>query len=911
VLTDVFRKLFGTEQDRQVKKMIPLVREVRSYESEMVRMTNHQLRAQTGKFKEKLSQGASLDDILPEAFATCCEAAKRVCGMRLFDVQVIGGVVLHRGGIAEMMTGEGKTLVATLPIYLNALTGKGVHLVTVNDYLARRDREWMGPIYESLGLTVGLIQHDMRIDEKQAAYRADVTYATNNELGFDYLRDNMARNRGHLMQRGLNFAIVDEIDSILIDEARTPLIISGRPEKSTELYQKVDGVVRQLRAGEHYELEEKGNHVLLNEDGMSKAEELLGVENLYTNDSLGIVHMVEQALKAHNFFKKDQEYVVRDNQVLIVDEFTGRIQEGRRFSDGLHQALEAKEGVPVQFEMQTIASVTYQNFFNIYDKLAGMTGTAVTEAAEFDKIYNLEVFQVPTNLPMQRADLNDLIYGTEAGKLSGVVKHIAELHESGRPVLVGTRSIEMSERLSKMLSKAGVDDHEVLNAKYHGREASIVANAGKRGAITIATNMAGRGTDIKLGEGVRELGGLAIVGTERHESRRIDNQLRGRCGRQGDPGTTQFFLSLEDEVARLFGGDKVKRWLAMVGSEDQMDDEPLNMKMLSRSIERAQRQWEEYNSEIRKHVKEYDDVMNVQRKEVYGMRRAVLMDEDVRERILTFFENQIYDACELYTPDDLLPEEWDLDGLETRFRQLFSIEPRLSPPEEGEAKPIAEDLIEQAQAEYTRREEAASARLRELYEEQVGRDIEQVDFTKLARKFFHDYEKRALLSAVDDKWIEHLYSMDYLRESVRLRAYGQRDPLVEYKTEGFAAFQHMIQSIEETVIQALFRVTDPNAGVLARGGPQLQSEEAPQDDPLQRLQEYHMVGAEQAADQSFAAADTSRFQLGGQRTQAPASSAAGAAVAEEEEPQSKGNRAQRRAAARRNKKSRKSGKKRS
>lgn len=862
-LTKAVAKMFGTNRERQIRRLLPALQAVRSHERACVKMTNDQLRAQTGVFKERLSNGATLDELLPEAFAVCCEATKRVTGMRPFDVQIIGGIVLHSGNIAEMVTGEGKTLVATLPIYLNALTGKGVHLVTVNDYLARRDREWMGPIYEFLGLTVGLIQHDMTDVERHVGYRADVTYGTNNEFGFDYLRDNMAKRPEHRVQRKLNYAIIDEIDSILIDEARTPLIISGRPEKSTDLYYKVDEVVRQLRKDVHYELEEKHKHVLLTEEGMTMAERLLGVDDLFGQDSLGMVHMLEQSIRAHNFYKRDDEYVVRNGEVLIVDEFTGRLMEGRRWSDGLHQAVEAKERVAVQFEMQTLASVTYQNLFLLYDKIAGMTGTAVTEANEFYQIYKLEVVQVPTNLPLIREDLTDLVFATEKGKFKAVVNEIAHLHESGRPILVGTVSIEKSELVAELLRERGITNHEVLNAKHHEREASIVANAGKQGAITIATNMAGRGTDIKLGEGVRELGGLAIIGTERHESRRIDNQLRGRCGRQGDPGTTRFFLSLEDDVARLFGGDKVKRILEWTGSKEEMDEEPLGQRMVSRAIERSQRQVEEYNFEARKHLKEYDDVMNKQRQIVYGLRREVLEDRDVSERIHTMFENCIIGLVDEYAPEDELPENWDLEGLEARFQYLFGFAPRVEPESGAEPKPLIDDLLAQVCERYAQSEASIAEEWRTAYREQSGNDGSSIDFGKVARKWVGDIEKMAILSAVDDKWIEHLYSMDYLRESVRLRAFGQKDPLVEYKTEGFEMFENMMRSIEETVIQTVFRLTDPEVRRTRRIELRRGTLTA-KNDPFASISNYTMVGADKQQDRSFASYDTSRFKLAGQ-----------------------------------------------
>ncbi len=862
MVSSLLQSMFGTSSERHVKRLLPSLDAVRAQEARCVVMANDELRAQTGAFKERLTQGEPLDDLLPEAFAVVREVAKRVVGMRPFDVQVIGGIVLHQGNIAEMVTGEGKTLVAAMPLYLNALEGRGVHLVTVNDYLARRDSEWMGPIYRFLGLTVGLIQHDMDTAERQVAYRADITYGTNNEFGFDYLRDNGAIRPEMRVQRELNYAIVDEVDSILIDEARTPLIISGRPEKSTDLYYKVGEMVRRLRKDIHFEIEEKQQHAILTEEGMETAEKLLGVEDLYTGESLGIVHMIEQSLRAHYFFKRDDEYMVRDGEVLIIDEFTGRAMEGRRYSDGLHQALEAKEQVAVQFEMQTIASVTYQNYFKLYDKIAGMTGTAATEAMEFGQIYDLDVVQIPTNLPLIRGDATDLVFATEAGKYRHVVDEIVRIHESGRPVLVGTVSIEKSELVAKILSERGITNYEVLNAKHHEREAAIVANAGKPDAITIATNMAGRGTDIKLAEGVRELGGLAIIGTERHESRRIDNQLRGRCGRQGDPGATRFYVSLEDEVARLFGGDKVKKLMDWVGSEE-MDDEPLSQKMVTRTIERAQRQVEEYNFEIRKHLKEYDDVMNKQRQIIYGMRRDVLEDRDVTQQLHEMFGNLVDDLADAYAPEDMLPEEWDLEGLATAFRRVFGFDPDLAGPEDQEPKPLADSLLDQALEEYARREALIAEEIRKAYRDQIGGDESQIDFAQLARKRVHDYEMMALLRAVDDKWIDHLYSMDYLRESVRLRAYGQRDPLLEYKTEGFEMFEEMIRATEENVVQTLFRLTDPEV----RRTRQVQARRGTltfQSDPFAQLSRYTYVGADKEQDRSFAAYDTSRFALAGQ-----------------------------------------------
>ncbi len=888
------RSIFGTSSERNVKRLMPILQEVRDREPRFSAMTDDDLRAETARYRDRIArarqefreqhegedpeakdyddglrqaENAVLEEFLPDAFCAVREAAKRVVGMRPFDVQVIGGIVLHRGNIAEMVTGEGKTLVATMPVYLNALTGRGVHVVTVNDYLARRDSEWMGPIYRFLGLTVGLIQQDMWVAERQVGYRADITYGTNNEFGFDYLRDNMAVRPELRVQRGLNYAIVDEVDSILVDEARTPLIISGRPEKSTDLYYKVDDVVRQLRKEKHYEVEEKGHHVMLTEEGMETVERLMGVGDLYVDDGLGVVHMIEQSLRAHNFFKRDDEYMLRDGEVLIVDEFTGRVMEGRRYSDGLHQAIEAKERVAVQFESQTMATITYQKYFKLYHKIAGMTGTAATEAAEFAQIYDLDVVQIPTNLPLVREDRNDLIFGTEMGKFRNVVDQIAQLHEQGRPVLVGTVSIEKSELVARLLEERGVRDFEVLNAKYHEREAAIVANAGKRGAITIATNMAGRGTDIKLGEGVRELGGLGIIGTERHESRRIDNQLRGRCGRQGDPGTTQFFVSLEDEVARLFGGDKVKRLLSWIGSQEEMDDQPLDQRMVTRTIERAQRQVEEYNFEIRKHLLEYDDVMDRQRHVIYRMRRDVLEDRDVSERIQGMFENLVADIVDEYTPENLTPDEWNLEGMATRFRFLFGVDPEEPDHDDMSPKPMAERLLEQVQREYEHREQMIAEEIRAAFREQIGGDEAHINFARLARKRVHDLELMALLRAVDDKWIDHLYSMDYLRDSVRLRAYGQKDPLVEYKTEGFELFETMMKAVEESVVQTLFRVTDPEV----RRSRQIQARRgmaSTQDDPMAQLSRYTYVAADKEADRSFAAYDTSRFNLAGQREEA-------------------------------------------
>jgi len=865
VFQKVLTALFGTEKDREVKRFLPVVAAVCAEEARVTRMTDDELRKQTGLFKQRLADGDSLEDLLPEAFAVAREAAKRVAGMRPFDVQIIGGTTLHRGNIAEMTTGEGKTLVGILPVYLNALTGRGVHVVTVNDYLAQRDAEWMRPIYEFLGLTVGLIQSDMDHLERKVGYRADITYGTNNEFGFDYLRDNMAKHPDHRVQRELNFAIVDEVDSILIDEARTPLIISGRPEKSSDLYLKVDEAVRKLRKDEHFEMDEKQRHIILTDEGMEVVERLLGIEDLYTDETLGWAHMIEQSLKAYNFFKRDKDYMVKENEVLIVDEFTGRTMEGRRYSDGLHQALEAKERVPLRFESQTVASITYQNYFRLYDKLAGMTGTAVTEAAEFDKVYGLEVTQIPTNLPAARVDETDLIFATEKGKFRYVINDIKKVQEQNRPTLVGTVSIEKSELLASMLEEEGVENYQVLNAKHHEREAAIISNAGKAGAVTIATNMAGRGTDIKLAEGIRENGGLFIIGTERHESRRIDNQLRGRCGRQGDPGTTRFYVSLEDDVARLFGGDRVKKLVDFMGGEE-MDEEPLSQRMVTRTIERSQRQVEEFHFESRKHVLDYDQVMDKQRKYIYAMRRNVLEDNDVTEQLREMFENTIADTVDEYAPEAVPAAEWDLEGLEKRMEVLFHFPVTLEVDEGGD---LVAQLYDQVLADYQRREDAMAEEIRESFRQEIGGDESTIDFAGIARKRVHDLELMALLRAVDDKWIDHLYEMDYLRESVRLRAFGQKDPLLEYKQEGFEMFQNMVKSIEESVITTLFRLTDPDvrkkrAASIQRGTL------TQQEDPFAQLNQYSYVAADKQADSSFASFDTTRFDLAGPDEAEPA-----------------------------------------
>ncbi|MBO6266065.1 MAG: preprotein translocase subunit SecA, partial [Acidaminococcaceae bacterium] len=665
----LIKKIFGDPNAKELKNIQPIVDKINSLEPEMEKMSSANLQAKTGEFKLRLQKGETLDDILPEAFAVVREASKRVTGMRHFDVQLIGGVVLHRGKISEMRTGEGKTLVATLPVYLNALTGHGVHVVTVNDYLARRDSVDMGRIYEFLGLSVGLIVHDLDFPERKAAYQADITYGTNNEFGFDYLRDNMVVDKDQMVQRELNYCIVDEVDSILIDEARTPLIISGPGEKSADLYKVIAHIVANMKEGEDYTVDEKQKQVAPTEAGIAKAEKALGVKNLYdTEHGVDFSHHIMCAIKAKSLMIRDRDYVVKDGEVIIVDEFTGRLMYGRRYSEGLHQAIEAKEGVVVQRESQTLATITFQNYFRMYKKLAGMTGTAKTEEQEFQKIYGLDVVVVPTNKPMIRTDYPDVIYKTKAAKYRAVVKEIVELHKSGRPVLVGTTSITQSEDLSALLKKQGIP-HNVLNAKYHEKEAMIVADAGQMGQVTIATNMAGRGTDIVLGEGVAELGGLHILGTERHESRRIDNQLRGRCARQGDPGSSRFYLSLEDDLMRLFGGDRIKNMMDQLGLEE---DEPIENKMVTSSIENAQKRVEERNFNIRKMVLEYDDVMNQQREVIYKEHRKVLDQEDLRSTVMEFTHKIVDRAMAMYCPPEAYSEDWDLKNLVRYCEEFFA-----------------------------------------------------------------------------------------------------------------------------------------------------------------------------------------------------------------------------------------------
>ncbi|HBX75273.1 MAG TPA: preprotein translocase subunit SecA [Acidaminococcaceae bacterium] len=780
-MESLIKKIFGDPNEKELKNIKPIVDKINSLEPEMEQMSSANLQAKTNEFKLRLKKGETLDDILPEAFAVVREASKRVTGMRHFDVQLIGGVVLHRGKISEMRTGEGKTLVATLPVYLNALTGKGVHVVTVNDYLARRDSIDMGRIYNFLGLSVGLIVHDIDFPERKAAYQADITYGTNNEFGFDYLRDNMVVDKDQMVQRELNYCIVDEVDSILIDEARTPLIISGPGEKSADLYKVIARIVANMKLGEDYTVDEKQKQVAPTEAGIAKAEKALGVTNLYdTEHGVDFSHHIMCAIKAKELMIRDRDYVVKDGEVIIVDEFTGRLMYGRRYSEGLHQAIEAKEGVVVQRESQTLATITFQNYFRMYKKLAGMTGTAKTEEQEFQKIYGLDVVVIPTNKPMIRTDYPDVIFKTKAAKYRAVVNEIVNLHKDGRPVLVGTTSITQSEDLSALLKKQGIP-HNVLNAKYHEKEAMIVADAGQPGQVTIATNMAGRGTDIVLGEGVAEKGGLHILGTERHESRRIDNQLRGRCARQGDPGSSRFYLSLEDDLMRLFGGDRIKK---IMDHLEMDEDEPIENKIVTSSIENAQKKVEERNFNIRKMVLEYDDVMNQQREVIYKERRKVLDQEDLRSTVMEFTHKIVDRAMTMYCPPEAYSEDWDLKNMVRYCEEFFA--------------PYGE-LKEEHLADMSREEIGE-------YLHKLADDIYASREEEISPEIMRELENLVMLKVVDNHWMEHLDAMDMLREGVGLRAYGQKDPLVEYKFEAFDMFEAMIEAIEDDVVKYMYRV---------------------------------------------------------------------------------------------------------
>lgn len=776
----ILKRFLGDNNDKEVKRLRQIVEKINSYEDSLTNLSDSSLTRYTEKFKDRLAAGETLDDILPEAFAVVREASKRVLGMRHFDVQMMGGICLHEGKIAEMRTGEGKTLVATLPTYLNALTGKGVHMVTVNDYLAKRDSIEMGRLYNFLGLTVGLIRHDMDFPERKFAYNCDITFGTNNEYGFDYLRDNMVVDLNQMVQRELNFAIVDEVDSILIDEARTPLIISGPGSKSTDSYVKMAKAVEHLKEGVDYTVDEKAKTVAPADSAVPKIEKLVGVKNLYDPENIEMSHCFTAALRAKALMKRDRDYVVKDGEIVIVDEFTGRLMEGRRYSDGLHQAIEAKEGLEVRRESQTLASITFQNYFRMYNKLSGMTGTAKTEEDEFLKIYKLPVIVIPTNRPIARIDHPDVIYKTKRAKYKAVANDVAEIHAKGQPVLIGTTSITQSEELSHILKERNIP-HNVLNAKFHEQEAEIIADAGQKSAVTIATNMAGRGTDIKLGEGVPELGGLFIVGTERHESRRIDNQLRGRAGRQGDPGESRFYLSLEDDLLRLFGSDNISNIMDRLGMGE---DDPIEHKLITRSIANAQKKVEGRNFDMRKHVLQYDDVMNQQREVIYAERRKVLKGENLREHILTMIGGIIEAEMNQYANEKLYPEEWSLDELIKDAESIYAPTGRLKLDElEEMSRDEVQDFLNQmAEESYAQREQLfGEANMREL-------------------------EKIIMLRVVDNRWMEHLDRMDMLREGIGLLAYGQRNPLIEYKIKGHEMFGQMIDSIQNDIASLIFRV---------------------------------------------------------------------------------------------------------
>ncbi len=778
MLSHIARKIFGSANERYLKRLQPLVEKTNSLEAEIKKLSNDELAAKTAEFKKRLDAGEPLDTLLPEAFAVTRQAAVRTLGQRHFDVQLIGGIVLHEGKIAEMKTGEGKTLVATLAVYLNALRGKGVHVVTVNDYLAKRDAEWMGPIYRLLNLTVGTIVHGLNDHERQQAYRCDVTYGTNNEFGFDYLRDNMKFRFEDLVQRELHYCIVDEVDSILVDEARTPLIISGPSEESTDKYYKINLIIPFLSAQRDYTVDEKSRTAALTEEGVSLVEKRLGVENLYDPRHIELVHHVNQALRAHVLFKKDVDYVVKEGEVIIVDEFTGRLMPGRRYSDGLHQALEAKEGVDIANENQTLATVTFQNYFRMYQKLAGMTGTADTEAVEFKKIYNLDVVVIPTHKPMIRIDNADVIYKTEKAKFEAVIEEIERLYKEERPALVGTISIEKSEHLSAMLKRKGIP-HHVLNAKHHEKEAEIIKLAGQPRAITIATNMAGRGTDIVLGEGVEAKGGLHIIGTERHESRRIDNQLRGRSGRQGDRGSSRFYLSLQDDLMRIFGSERISKVMDTLGMKE---DEPIEHRWISKAVENAQKRVEGHNFEIRKHLLDFDNVMNTQREVIYGMRRQIMQGEDVKNLILEMVdeicEDMAFSCC---GEEYVSAAEFDWKGLADVFYQQFGFHLDLQTKPSTKKEELGVHLSQQAKNYFQLKEEKYSA------------------------AFMRHVERILLLETIDYLWKEHLLGIDHLREGINLRAYAQKDPILEYKKEAFEMFRAMTFQIKSVSLSKIFR----------------------------------------------------------------------------------------------------------
>lgn len=781
MLSNVMKKIFGTKQDRDIKRLAPLVREINGLEEQMQKLSDEELKAQTPKFKNLLQNGSTLNDILPEAFATVREASKRVLNMRHFDVQIMGGIVLSEGKIAEMKTGEGKTLTATLAMYLRALEGKGAHLVTVNDYLASRDAAEMGVLYNWLGLSVGCILHDMDDDQRKIAYNSDITYGTNNEFAFDYLRDNMKFDLDDYVQREHNFCIVDEVDSILIDEARTPLLISGPSEGNTELYQIVNRIIPKLQRDTHYTVEEKSSTAVLTDEGIVECQKLLNVDNLFDVKNIEVLHHLNQSLRAHTLFTIDKDYVVKEGKVIIVDEFTGRLKEGSRWSDGLHQAIECKEGVQIKSENQTLASITFQNYFKLYNRLAGMTGTADTEAEEFGKIYELEVVVVPTNEPIIRKDQADVIYASKQAKYKAVAELIKECNQRKQPVLVGTVAIESSEALSNYLNKAGIK-HEVLNAKQHEREADIILNAGQPGAVTIATNMAGRGTDIKLTSQTKEAGGLYIIGTERHESRRIDNQLRGRSGRQGDPGASKFFLSLEDDLMRIFGSDKIKGLMGRMGLKD---DEPIEHKMISNAIAKAQKRVEGHNFDIRKHLLDFDNVMNEQRKVIYRLRREILNDEGNRELLLEMITDVATELVEVNRPEKKVPlNEWNWEDINNGFKNVFNTDYDLS----------VKECSDEYHSDLQKYIESKAVEL--LDKKFEGHDDEQVKLTM----------REILLSTFDTLWKEHLLNMDHLKEGINLRAHGQKDPLVEYKREAFGLYEELKVIIRKTAVERIFSV---------------------------------------------------------------------------------------------------------
>ncbi|TAM59215.1 preprotein translocase subunit SecA [bacterium] len=779
-----FLKTLFDSNEREIARYRRVVERINALEPELQQLSDEELAAKTPAFKERLAAGERIDDLLPEAFAVVRETGQRVMGMRHFDVQLIGGMVLHEGKVAEMKTGEGKTLVATLPVYLNALSGLGVHVVTVNDYLAKRDAEWMGPIYRALGLSVGVIQHDLNSAQRREAYGSDITYVTNNEVGFDYLRDNMAWQVEDLVQRDLHYAVVDEVDSILIDEARTPLIISGQGPDATELYAKFAQIVPRLTKEQDFTVDEKAHAVPITEQGVAKVERMLGIKNLYDQRNLELTHQLNAALKAWNLFHKDQQYIVKEGEVVIVDEFTGRLMYGRRYSDGIHQAIEAKEGLTVRSEDQTLATITFQNYFRLYEKLAGMTGTAKTEEREFRDIYGLDVVVIPTNRSIARRDMADIVYKSEEAKFKAVIDEVLAEHKKGRPVLVGTRSIEKSERLSRMLAREGVA-HNVLNAKYHEKEAEIIKDAGVRDAVTIATNMAGRGVDIKLGEGVQDLGGLAIIGTERHESRRIDNQLRGRSGRQGDPGSTRFYVALDDELMRLFGGDRLTGIMERVGFTDET---PIESGMISKSIERAQSKVENHNYEIRKSVLEYDDVMNKQREIIYAERRRVLEGENLRDYFINTIRERVDEVVDSAAPENTHPSEWNIESVLDELEQIWPVKSQIG----------LEEL------ERLSREEMKQ-RVGDLG--QSAYEAKESEIEGIAPGMMRMVEQRyIMLPIIDRLWVDHLYNMDALKTGIGLRGYGQKDPRVEYEKEAYEYFEDLKATIADEAIKSVFRV---------------------------------------------------------------------------------------------------------